>query len=126
MRKIFLSFLALAPIILAGCSSITNLTPSKYQRTATGFYPVEAAWQSRQRTIRDESMKPVVMVGNDVYEMRRVPRVENRWETMVPVPPNKDVIRYQFKFDYMVNAIPRAVPDSKLSPEYKLEIVDKK
>ena len=41
-------------------------------------------------------------------------------------PADKDLIRYQFKFDYMVNAIPRPQPDSKLSPEYKLTIVDKK
>jgi len=126
MRKFFLSVLAVATIVLAGCSSITNLTPSKLPRNTTGLYQVEAAWSSRQRTIRDESMKPLVMVGSETYEMRRVPLVENRWETMIPVPSDKDAIRYQFKFDYMVNAIPRALPDSKLSPEYKLQIVDKK
>lgn len=126
MRKIFLSVLALSTIILAGCTSITNLTPSKLPRNSTGFYQVEAAWNSRQRTIRDESMKPLVMVGNEVYEMRRVPRVENRWETMIPVPPSVSAVRYQFKFDYYVNAIPRALPDSKLSPEFKLEILDRK
>ncbi|MGZ4987303.1 MAG: hypothetical protein ACXWBP_04605 [Limisphaerales bacterium] len=126
MRKIFLSVLALSTIILAGCSSITNLTPSKLPRNPTGFYQVEAAWNSRQRTIRYESMKPIVMVGTDVYEMRRVPRVENRWETMIPIAADKDAVRYQFKFDYMVNSIPRALPDSKMSPEYKLQILDKK
>lgn len=126
MRKIFLSLLAIAPFILAGCSSITNLTPSKLPRNATGFYQVEAEWHSRQRTIRDETMHPVVLIGNEVYDMRRVPVVQNRWETMIPVPANKDAIRYQFKFDYYVNAIPRAVPDSKLSPEFKLEIIEKK
>jgi len=71
-------------------------------------------------------MKAVVMVGDQTYEMRRVPLVENRWETMVPVPPDKDSIRYIFKFDYLVNSIPVPEPDSKLSPEYKLTIVDKK
>ncbi len=126
MRKIFLTLLAVAPLVIAGCSSITNLTPSKLPRNATGFYQVEAAWNSRQRTIRDESMKPLVLIGNEVYEMRRVPRVENRWETMIPIAPDKDAVRYQFKFDYMVNSIPRALPDSKMSPEYKLQIMDKK
>jgi uncharacterized protein YceK len=126
MRKIFLSLLAAAPLVLAGCSSITNLTPSKLPRNSTGLYQVEAAWHSRQRTIIDSSMKPLVMVGNETYEMRRVPLVENRWETMIPVPADKDSIRYQFKFDYMVNSIPRALPDSKLSPEYKLSIAPKK
>jgi uncharacterized protein YceK len=126
MRKIFLSFLLVAPLLISGCSSITNLTPSKLPRNSTGFYQVEAAWHSRQRTIRYDSMKPLVMVGTETYEMRPVPRVENRWETMIPVTADKDMIRYQFKFDYMVNSIPRALPDSKLSPEYKLSIVDKK
>jgi uncharacterized protein YceK len=126
MRKIFLSFLLVAPLVLAGCSSITNLTPSKYQRNTTGLYPVEAAWYSRQQTIREDSFKPLVMVGNETYEMRRVPMVRDRWETMIPIGPDKDSVRYQFKFDYMVNAIPRPQPDSKLSPEYKLQIVDKK
>lgn len=122
MRKIVLSLLATAPIILAGCSSITNLTPSKLPRNQSGYYQVEAEWHSRQRTIRPETMHPVVLVGNEVYDMRRVPIVENRWETMIPIPADKDYVRYQFKFDYYVNAIPRAVPDSKLSPEFKLEI----
>ena len=45
---------------------------------------------------------------------------------MIPVPADKDAIRYQFKFDYMVYEIPRALPDSKLSQEYKLTIIDKK
>jgi uncharacterized protein YceK len=126
MRKFFISFLAVATLALAGCSSITNLTPSKLPRSRTGLYQVEAAWHSRQRTIIDQSMKPLVMIGNDTYEMRRVPMVENRWETMIPVPADKDYVRYQFKFDYMVNAMPRAHADSKLSPEYKLSIGDKK
>jgi hypothetical protein len=126
MRKIFLSLLLVAPLIISGCSSITNLTPSKLPRNTTGLYQVEAAWHSRQRTIREDSMKPIVMVGNETYEMRRVPLVRDRWETMIPVPADKDGVRYQFKFDYMVYEIPRALPDSKLSPEYKLSIIDKK
>jgi uncharacterized protein YceK len=126
MRKLFLSVLLVAPLVLAGCSSITNLTPSKYSRNSTGLYPIEAAWNSHQRTIREDSFKPLVMVGNDTYEMRRVPKVADRWETMVPIPADKDSIRYQFKFDFLVNAIPRPQPDSKLSQEFKLQIVDKK
>ena len=73
MRKIFLSFLLVAPLIISGCSSITNLTPSKLPRNTTGLYQVEAAWHSRHGQIREDSMKPLVMVGTETYEMRRVP-----------------------------------------------------
>jgi uncharacterized protein YceK len=126
MRKIFLSFLVAAPLVLAGCSSITNLTPSKYTRNATGLYPVEAAWTSEERTIRQQSFKPLVMAGGETYEMRRVPLVQDRWETMIPIPADKDSVYYRFKFDYLVNKLNHTEPDSKLSPEYKLQIIDKK
>jgi hypothetical protein len=32
---------------------------------------------------------------------------------------------YQFRFDFLRNAIPKIVEDSKLSETYTLEIVDK-
>ena len=57
------------PLVLAGCSSITNLTPSRLVRNDSGFYRVEAAWQTREQAIRPESIKPLVMVGFDTYPM---------------------------------------------------------
>jgi hypothetical protein len=46
----------------------------------------------------------------------------NRWEALVPVPANETTLRYQFKVDYLNNAMPVAKKNSKLSPEYLLEI----
>jgi hypothetical protein len=123
LNKIFL--LLIAPVLLAGCSTITNLTPSQQPRNASGFYPVEAAWQSRQQTIRPESFKPSVLVGLQSYPMRKTALMKNRWETLVPVPADKDSITYRFKFDFEYNSIPQPMPDSKLSREYKLQILDK-
>ncbi len=122
--KKFLLFL-LAPLLLAGCSTITNLTPSQQTRNATGLYPVEAAWDSRQQSIRPDSFKPSVMVGLQSYPMRKTPLMRNRWETLVPVPANKNSVNYRFKFDFEYNAIPAPQPESKLSREYRLEILDK-
>ena len=123
MKKLLL--LLLTPLMLTGCSTITNLTPSRQSRNATGLYPVEAAWESRQQSIRADSMKPLVVVGLDSYPMRRTSLMNNRWETLVPIPADKDSIIYRFKFDFDYNTIPVPRPDSKMSPEYKLQIVDK-
>lgn len=122
MKKFFL--LLLAPLMLAGCSTITNLTPSQQTRNATGLYPVEAAWESRQQSIRYDSMKPLVMVGLDSYPMRRTSLMNNRWETLIPIPADKSSINYRFKFDFDYNKIPQPRPDSKMSPEYRLKIIE--
>jgi hypothetical protein len=118
-------FLLSAPLLFVGCSSITNLTPSEQPRNATGLYPIEAAWDSRQQSIRPESFKPVVLVGMESYPMRKTALMKDRWETLVPIPPEKNSIHYRFKFDFEYNSIPTPKPDSKLSPEYKLQIFDK-
>ena len=123
MKKLLL--LSLAPLLFAGCSTITNLTPSQQPRNASGLYSLEAAWDSRQQSIRDNSMKPSVMVGMEIYPMRKTSLMSNRWETLVPIPADKSVINYRFKFDFDYNAIPKPLPDSKLSREYNLQIVDK-
>ncbi len=113
------------PLLFAGCSTITNLTPTQQSRNATGLYPVEAAWDSRQQSIREGSMKPSVIVGMENYPMRKTSLMRNRWETLIPIPADKSTVIYRFKFDFDYNAIPKPLPDSKLSREYKLQIVDK-
>ncbi len=125
MMKRFFALLLL-PLLFAGCSSITNLTPAKYPRNSTGYYHVEAAWRTQQRSIREDSIKPIVMIGNDTYEMTKVPIVRDRWETVIPVPAEKSGAHYRFRFDYKVNAFPVSHPDSSMSPEYKLEVTEPK
>ena len=122
MKKHFL--LLLVPLLFVGCSTITNLTPSQQPRNSTGLYPVEVKWDSRQQSIRQQSLEPSVMIGHESYSMRKTPLMKNRWETLIPVPADKNEVNYRFKFDYEYNAIPQPRPDSRLSPEYKLRIVD--
>ena len=54
--------------------------------------------------------------------MRQTLRMTNRWETLVPVPPDKNYINYRFKVDYEYNRFGPKGKGSKLSPEYKLSI----
>lgn len=123
----------LLPLLLLGCTTdsvyntaITNLTTSSATRNTEGLYLVEALWRSNQQSIRKDSFKPYVKVGDEFYPMRPTRQLPNRWEALIPLPPDKKFINYQYKFDYMVNAIPVARPDSKLSATYQLEIVDPK
>jgi hypothetical protein len=114
---------------IAGCSttktSITSLTPKREYRNNTGLYSFEAALNSRQQTLRWDSIKASVMVGTEFYPMRMTSLMTNRWETLIPIPPTTSVLTYRFKFDFEYNAFgapPKS--DSKLSPVYKLQIME--
>jgi uncharacterized protein YceK len=117
-----LCLLSLLPALLAGCSSITNLTPTQYPRDASGYYRVEAMWKSNQRVIRPNSFKPLVVVDLKTYPMQPVPLVKDRWEAFLPVPPDKDVVRYHYKFDFMEDAFGKPKGDSLMSAPYQLNI----
>ncbi len=114
---------------MAGCATtthITNLTPQKEFRNPNGFYSVEAALSSRQQTLRWQSVRPSVIVDKEFYPMRPTPLMTNRWETLIPIPADKNVVYYRFKFDFDYNTF--ASPggsDSKLSPVYRMQILDK-
>jgi hypothetical protein len=116
-----------AGLLCSACTSsrITNLTPAAQTRNSSGLYPVEAAWESNQQSLRPESIKPSVLIGLETYPMTQTPIVKNRWETVIPVPADKDSIRYRFKFDYDYNGVPAVRKQSVLSQEYKLEIKPK-
>jgi hypothetical protein len=124
MKKIFC--LLLLPVLLAGCSSITNLTPSQLPRDPSGFYRVEAQWKSNRETIRPESFHPLVVIGFATYPMQPVQIVQDRWEAYIPVAAGRDFVLYRYKFDFEVNAISEPRPDSLMSPEYSLKIVGAK
>lgn len=113
-------------LLLCGCSTtITNLTPSQQPRNATGLYPFEVLFNSDQKTIRKETIKPYVVIGLEATPMQPAPVLRNRWETLVQIPPDKKFVNYRFKFDYEYSAIPQRRAGSVLSAPYQLEILDK-
>jgi predicted membrane GTPase involved in stress response len=86
---------------------------------------VEAAWQTREQTIRLETIKPMVVVGMDKYPMQPEAVVSNRWETFVPLPADQSLLHYKFQFDFTRNGMPAPVEDSKVSQDYTLQVIDK-
>lgn len=128
------NFAKLLPIVtigvsmmfLAGCTTtITNMTPSQTQRTSTGLYPFGVAWDCSQQSVVKESVQAYVLVGTNLYPMQRTPLVRERWETVVPIPPDKDILNYQYKFDYQYLSVPNRLSNSVLSNPYQLRILEK-
>jgi hypothetical protein len=118
--------LSLLPLLMAGCAAtFTNLTPLHQSRNANNLYPVEVALNTRQQTLRWDSIRPFVAVGTEFYPMRPTPLMNNRWEGLVPVPPGTNIVYYRYKFDFEYSAFHKPRADSLLSPEYTLRIMDK-
>jgi hypothetical protein len=101
------------------------LTPSKLARNANGLYPFEVAWQTKQQSLRKESIRVYVIMELESYPMQPTQVVKNRWETLVPIPASKRSMHYRYKFDYEYNSIPIPQKESVLSPSYQLEIKEK-
>ena len=110
-------------MLMGGCAAtFTNLTPRQQTRNANSLYPVEVAMDSRQQTMRWETIKPKILVGEKVYDMRLTLLMTNRWEGLIPVPAGVSEVTYRYKFDYLSNAFGGPRPDSAISPEYTLRI----
>ena len=124
MWKKFLPVLTV--LLLTGCAStFTRLTPLQQPRNANNQYPVEVAFRSKQQSLRWETIQPYVLANGELYRLRQVPLVQNRWEGFVPVPAGANSVEYRFKFEYKYNNVgtdPK--PASSISPLYKLTIVD--
>lgn len=114
-------------LALSGCttSSVTSLTTSRQPRNASGVYPIEFVWDSNQQTLIESSIKPYVIINHDSYPMRPALDIKNRWETVVPIPADKNYITYKFKVDYLYRSFGKPQKDSRLTASYRLDIVDK-
>lgn len=123
LKKI--SVLLLLPLWLGGCAAnFTNLTPKQQVRNANNLYPIEVALNSRQQTMRWDSIKPQIIVNGEFYPMRPTPLMTNRWEGLIPIPAGALSVHYQYKFDYLHNAFGGPQPDSAFSREYTLKVIE--
>ena len=120
-------FLPLLPVLLlTGCASmLTRLTPLEQPRNPNNLYPVEVQFNTTQQSLRQDSIKGYVLANGELYPLRPVPMVEDRWEGFVSVPPGANAVSFRFKFDYLYNNFgTQPKPSSAWSPTYQLRIVD--
>ena len=112
-------------LLLAGCAStITNISAQRQIRNATNLYPLEVSLDSRQQALKWDTIQASVIVGTESYPMRPVKYMQNRWETVIPVPANVNSVTYHYKFDYQVNEFGGPKKGSASSHSYKLLIVE--
>ena len=125
-QRLGLATVCLLAVCWTGCSTtaITNLTPSQLPRKESGQYQFAAEYSTRQQSLVKESMEAYVIVGNDQYPMQRTPMLTNRWETLVPIPLEQDVVTYRFRFNYEYRAIPDRRSDSRESKYYQLFLLE--
>ena len=83
---------------------------------------VEMEIDTTQQTLIPSSVAPIVVVGFETYPMRQTKKTVNRWETLVPIPANKDSIVYHFKVNYEYHRFGKPGKGSLLSQESKLTI----
>jgi hypothetical protein len=124
---IWKKFLPLLPVLLlTGCAAtFTRLTPLEQPRNPNNLYPVEVIFSSPQQSLRRDSIQPYALANGQLYPLRPVAMVTNRWEGLVPVPASASGVSYRFKFDYLYNNMgtpPK--PNTASSPLYNLKIVD--
>lgn len=128
MRKALQFGSLAAAVMLVGCgttSTVTLLSPRTQVRNAEGLYPVEIEFRSNMQALKKETLKPYLQVGENNYPMRRTPRLDTRWETLLPVPATNSVMDYRVKVDFEYNAIPDPRSNSVLSQPYRLQIKEK-
>lgn len=115
---------ALVAIAGAGCavSRNTNLTPRSLPMAVDSSYLFETTFTSDRRGVDPESVKAWVMIDLQLYPMQRVPNTENRFEALIPLPPDRNIVRYNYKFEYVYAGTSARLFDSKISPEYTLAI----
>jgi len=113
-------------LLLTGCAgTFTNLSASRQPRNANNLYPVGVSFVSRQQTLRWDSIKPYALIGKEAYPLQKTPIAENRWEGLIPVPAGTKEIEYRYKFEFDYNVMGGSPqPDSRVSPTYKLQILD--
>ena len=112
-------------LLLAGCTSLsTNLSAQRQLRNAENLYPVEVSFDSRQQSLRWDSIQVSVMVGKDSYPMRRTHLMNNRWEGLVPVPAGEKTVSYFYKINYDYTDFGKVGKASAASRTYKLLILD--
>jgi len=119
-----LLLLCLVPLLFTGCrGTFTNLSATRQPRNPENLYPVGVSFLTRQKSLRDETIEPFVLVGDQSYPLRKTPIAENRWEGLIPVPPEAGEVSYRYLFKYQYDYFGGPRSDSQMSPPFELKIL---
>ena len=123
VKASILPALLLLALTASGCAShFSNLTPKSAVPVRTDVYHFEVQWDTSRRGANNPNVKAYVMIDEALFPMNRIPKTNDRWEADVPVPMEKPVISYRYKFDYTYPTLSQPAAQSDLSPPYFLDL----
>lgn len=107
-----------------GCTSSrnTNLTPRSPEASAESTYLFETTFGTQRRGVTPEKVKAWVVIGLNLYPMQPVPNTVNRFEALLPLPTDREVLRYRYKFEFLYPGVLDNKINSTMSPEYELQV----
>ena len=114
----------LLAVLGLGCASSqnTNLTPRSAAPTPEATYLFETTFRTHRRGVQPEKVKAWVVMGLNLYPMQPVPNTENRFEALLPLPTDRPVLRYRYKFEFTYPGVLDNKANSTMSPEYELQV----
>ena len=122
LKKMLL--ISTAALLVSGCASVTNLTPSQVPRDESGLYPFEMIFNTKATSVAHDSVQPYLMLGGELIPMERTPLLTHRWEVLAPIPAGKELVNYQYKVNYQWKDLGKRKENSKLSEPFELRIQD--
>lgn len=113
-----------AAVLSLGCtgSRNTNLSPRTATTAAESTHLFETTFQTHRRGVPPENVKAWVVIGLALYPMQPVPNAVNRFEALLPLPADRPVLRYRYKFEFLYPGVLDNRINSTMSPEYELTI----
>ena len=114
----------LMAVLGLGCASSqnTNLTPRSAAPSPESTYLFETTFRTHRRGVPPENVKAWVVMGLNLYPMQPVPNTENRFEALLPLPTDRPVLRYRYKFEFTYPGVLDNKVNSTMSPEYELQV----
>jgi hypothetical protein len=93
-------FAALLLLLLSGCNlKITNLTPDTVPQNPSQIYTITASFHASTQ-VETATIKPVIVIDGQKYDMKRSPAGVDLWEFEYQLPAGRTNASYYFICEY--------------------------
>lgn len=99
-----------------------NLTPRTVEPTKADVYRFEVQWDTPRRGANGPDVRAYVMIDEALHPLERMVGTKDRWEGNVPVPSDKPVVSYRYKFEYSYPTLMGRSPENEVSLPYFLDL----
>ena len=122
LKKMLL--ISTAALLVSGCASVTNLTPSQVPRDESGLYPFEMIFNTKATSVAHDSVQTLFNAGWRADPDGAHSAFDQSLEVLAPIPAGKELVNYQYKVNYQWKDLGKRKENSKLSEPFELRIQD--